>query len=171
MSLVRKLKANQVCQVHVFDVVSGEDRVIYSTEILLLEAPNWHKDGYLIPNGNGVLWKLNVETPTGLQQIVVNVVPDLNNDHVLSPDHESIYMSAYDDWQIYRVPLAGGRALRVSPAADNTFYFLHGVNGDESELAYVNIRGDAENVFSSGRIHLLNWRTVADRVLVNGAGP
>lgn len=42
---------------------------------------------------------------------VINLqgVPPLNNDHVLDGAH--ILLSAYDDWQLYRAPLAAGVAV------------------------------------------------------------
>lgn len=171
MSFVRKLKSNQLSRVHIYDADSGTDRILFETDELLLEATNWHTDGYLIFNGDGVLWKLDVEKPMRLERISIQGIPELNNDHVLSPDHQNIYMSAYEDWQIYKAPVAGGIAERVSPGAEHTLYFLHGVSPDEAELAYVNIRSDAEEVFGSGRIHLLDLKTGDDRTLVGGNGP
>ncbi len=171
MSFVRKLKPNQISRVHVYDAVSGENRILFETDERLLEAPNWHKDGYLIFNGDGVLWKLGIDYPDNIERISIQGIPELNNDHVLSPDHRTIYMSAYDDWQIYKAPVIGGKAERVSPAAEQTLYFLHGVSPDESELAYVNIRLDAEPAFGSGRIHILDLITGTDRTLINGNGP
>jgi hypothetical protein len=170
VSFVRKLKTNQRSRVHIYDAVTRTDQILFETQDLLLEAPNWHKDGYLIFNGDGVLWKLGVNAPNVFERISIQGIPELNNDHVLSPDHQTIYMSAYDDWQIYRAPVAGGVAEQVSPGAEHTLYFLHGVSLDESELAYVNIRRDAEPAFGSGRIHLLNLKTGEDRTLVGGNG-
>lgn len=155
--------------VHVFDASTGEDKVVYETSDCLFEAPNWHQDGHLILNGDGKLWKL---LPGGQPEVIeITGVPELNNDHVLSADHQTIYMSAYEDWQIYKAPASGGEAERVSPAAKNVLYFLHGVNQESTELAYVQIRSDAESPFSSGRIHLLDLNTGEDKALVNGNGP
>lgn len=170
MSFVRKLQEKQLCQVHVHDVLTGQDRVIFTTDEILLEAPNWHKDGYLILNGDGVLWKLDSENPVQLEQISIQGLPELNNDHVLSPDHSNIYMSAYDDWQIYRAPTEGGQAVRVTSNEPGAMYFLHGVSPDESELAYIRIQRDSDMPFSGGRVHLLNLSTGEDRALVNGDG-
>lgn len=170
MSFVRKLNPNQLCQVHIFDVVSGSDQVIFSTDKILLEAPNWHKDGYLILNGDGVLWKLDVDKIQSPETISIQGVPDLNNDHVLSDSHETIYVSAYDDWQIYKAPVTGGLAQQVTPGEPGAMYFLHGVAAGETELAYVRIQLAADKPFGGGRIHLLNLETGFDRTLVDGDG-
>ena len=49
----------------------------------------------------------------GLVRIDLEDLPELNNDHVLDPDGEHIYMSAMDG-HIYRGALAGGEVDRVS---------------------------------------------------------
>lgn len=66
----------------------------------------------------------------------------MNNDHALDPDGEHIFVSAYDDWHIYRAPLAGGQALRVTGKGtpDGMLHFLHGVSPDGQQLAFVGVR-------------------------------
>jgi Tol biopolymer transport system component len=161
----------QHCEVHVFDVETGIDELVYSTTEILLEAPNWHRNGHLILNGNGTLWALEPKPGAVISPINITGVPNLNNDHVLSPDHQNIYVSANDDWHIYRAPAAGGQAVQITKDVAGQLHFLHGVSFDETELAYVQLRLDAEDVFNSGRIHVLNMATGEDRVLVNGDGP
>ncbi|WP_426007279.1 TolB family protein [Paenarthrobacter sp. NyZ202] len=132
----RGLKPHQTCQVNIAGV-SGTTGLLFETDEVLLEAPNWTMDGRsLILNGDGKLWRLDVSTAE-LVQIPLAGVPDLNNDHVLAPDGESIFLSAYDG-HIYRAPLVGGQAERVTPD-DGFFHFLHGVSPDGSELAFVGI--------------------------------
>lgn len=161
----------QRCEVHIFDAVTGVDQMIFSTNQILLEAPNWHTDGHLILNGNGTLWALQPEAGSVIEAIEITGVPNLNNDHVLSPDHQNIYVSANDDWHIYKAPASGGQAGKITKDVPNQLHFLHGVSFDETELAYVQLRLDADDVFNSGRIHVLNLATGEDRVLVNGDGP
>ena len=152
----------QRCEVHVFDVESGVDELVLVTTTILLEAPNWHTDGHLILNGNGRLWALQPEAGSGIEPIEITGVPNLNNDHVLSPDHQNIYVSANDDWHIYKAPASGGQAGKITKDLPNQLHFLHGVSFDETELAYVQLRLDAEDVFNSGRIHVLNLATGED---------
>jgi TolB protein len=140
----RELAAVQVCQVWVHDIVSGQNAMLLQTDKLLLEAPNWSLQGdALILNGAGVLWKLPVEKPV-LQEITISNVPPLNNDHVLDPDGEHIFVSAYDDWHIYRASLNGGAALRISgkEGPEGLFHFLHGVSPDGRHLAFVGVEAE-----------------------------
>lgn len=140
----RTLAKNQRCQVWLHDVQRGENRMIFETSDLLLEAPNWALQGdALILNGNGTLWRLALGS-AHLQPIVINGVPPLNNDHVLDPDGAHIFVSSYDDWQLYKAPLAGGDAVQISgkegPAG--MLHFLHGVSPDGQQLAFVGVQAE-----------------------------
>ncbi|MHC6591459.1 TolB family protein [Arthrobacter sp. C152] len=133
---MRRLQPGQRCEVWIVSA-AGESRLFYATDRLLLEAPNWTVDGQaLVLNGNGKLWRLGLADGS-LEEVRLTGVPDLNNDHVLAPDGETIYLSA-NDGHIYRAPLAGGAATRIT-ADDGSFHFLHGVSPDGKELAYVGI--------------------------------
>jgi hypothetical protein len=137
----------------------------------LFEAPNWTKTGDLILNGDGVLWRLPSDGRGEPSKINISGVPALNNDHVLSPNHDSVYVSAYDDWHIYKSPIGGGSAIRVTKEREHAMHFLHGVNTDESLIAYVHLQLNAEDILTSGRIHIQKTDTVEDRILVGGSGP
>ena len=171
MSFLRILAPGQRCEVHVIDVGTKLDTLVYATDQVLFEAPNWTKNGDLILNGDGVLWSLPSDGGVEPEKIEISGVPELNNDHVLASDHESIYVSAYDDWHIYKAPLTGGSAIRVTQQREHAMHFLHGVNPDETLLAYVQLMLNAPDIFANGRIHLQNILTGEDRVLVNGDGP
>lgn len=136
--MIRTLQAGQRCEVRIASV-TGSGELLYSTDGILLEAPNWTLDNKsLILNGDGKLWRLDASTAE-LAGIPLTGIPDLNNDHVLAPDGETVFLSAVDG-HIYRAPLAGGQAERVTPE-DGWFHFLHGVSPDGKELAYVGIEG------------------------------
>jgi TolB protein len=118
-----------------------EPRLVWETGQVLLEAPNWAPDGVsLILNGDGVLWRLDLQKGS-CEPIPISGVPDLNNDHVLAPDGQSVYVSA-NDWHIYRAPLRGGPAVRVSDDATmpGLMHFLHGVSPDGSRLAFIGLQ-------------------------------
>lgn len=106
---------------------------------ILIEAPNWSLDGKaLFVNGHGLLWRLDLERPdAGLNQIEFEHLPEINNDHVLDPDGEHVYLSA-NDGHIYRGALVGGPVARMTPD-DGAWHFLHGVSPDGSRLAYVQL--------------------------------
>jgi TolB protein len=125
--------------------------VLFETEDLLLEAPNWSLDGSrLYLNGDGALWWLPVDRPDdGVTPVAFEGLPPLNNDHVLDPDGQHVFMSA-DDGHIYRGALTGGQVVRLTPD-DGRWHFLHGVSGDGSRLAYVEI----ETFERPGRLMIL----------------
>lgn len=138
MSPARTLRADQRCRVFVVDPeLSRPELIVESTE-RLFEAPNWSTGGDVILNGDGCLWRLAPTPGSVAERIEIDGVPALNNDHVLAPDGETIYLSA-DDGHIYSAPLAGGRALRVTRDDGVALRYLHGVSPDGSTLAYIRL--------------------------------
>lgn len=172
----RTLAKGQRCEVWVHDVARAENRMIFATTDLLLEAPNWALDGdALILNGNGTLWRLPVDAPK-LHAIDIQGVPPLNNDHVLDPDGVHIFVSSYDDWQLYRAPLAGGKAVQVSgkegPAG--LLHFLHGVSPDGQQLAFVGVQAEINDVnfrFITAEICTLSADGRGFRQITSGGAP
>lgn len=135
--MIRTLQSGQRCEVWIASV-NGQAELLYSSDDVLFEAPNWTLDGSsLILNGDGKLWRLDLNTGS-LEPISLTGVPDLNNDHVLAPDGQGIFVSA-NDGHIYRALLAGGPATRITED-DGFFHFLHGVSPDGAQLAYVGIK-------------------------------
>lgn len=171
----RQLSANQRCQVWVHSVETGENSLLIETSDLLLEAPNWTLQGdALILNGNGVLWRLPLHT-LQLQEITITELPPLNNDHVLDPDGEHIYLSGYD-WHLYRAPLAGGDAIRITgkEGPDGLMHFLHGVSPDGEQLAFVGVRteGQAEPFkLLSAEIYTIDSDGTGYRQITSGGAP
>ncbi|WP_217428304.1 TolB family protein [Microlunatus speluncae] len=137
----RELRPGQQTEIWIAEPATGRvERLLGSREVLL-EAPNWLASGdSLIVNGDGRLWRVDLADGklTGLE---LDGLPPVNNDHVLHPDGETIVISA-NDGQLYRAPLAGGPAERITDAPD-TAHYLHGVSPDGLELAYVELpRGE-----------------------------
>lgn len=132
----RELQPGQRCEVWIASV-TGERELVFTTRDVLLEAPNWTRDGAaFILNGAGKLWRFEIGS-RAISQVPLTGVPDLNNDHVLAPDGTGIYLSA-NDGHIYRAALGGGAATRLTDD-DGYFHFLHGVSPDGDELAYVGV--------------------------------
>jgi TolB protein len=119
---------------------------------MVVEAPNWTLDGrWLIVNGDGRLWRAAAEGAAELELIDVQEISDLNNDHVLAPDGENIYLSA-NNGHIYQAPLAGGRAGRITNTdRPERMHYLHGVSPDGKLLSYIGLEpvddGWSANVF------------------------
>jgi Tol biopolymer transport system component len=139
---MRTLRPGQRAELYVVDVNSGDRRLVYESTTLLFEAPNWTVDGnWLIVNGAGNLYRIAVEGGDP-EQLDLGGVPAINNDHVLSPDGETVYVSA-DDGHLYAVPLAGGSSRRVSNDR-GLHHYLHGISPDGRTLAYIGLGNDAD---------------------------
>ncbi|MDQ1528598.1 MAG: TolB protein [Actinomycetota bacterium] len=132
-----EFEPGQIARIHLHDVVTGEDTVIYESSEVLFEAPNWSGDSLLI-NGNGRLWSLAASPGATPLVIEHENLPPINNDHVLDPRGGAIFLSA-NDGQIYRGELSGGPVEAVTDEED-VKHFLHGVSPDGQRLAYVRLR-------------------------------
>lgn len=161
---LRGLSADRRARIHVFDVTTGIDSVVYETDSLLLEAPNWARDGTLFLNGAGTAWTLSLDSGE-LRPVPFEGLPEINNDHVLDPRGHSVYMSAQDG-QIYRGALDGGAAERVTPDAE-MLHFLHGISPDGDRLAYVRMKTFS---LTGGRLAVLHISSGAETVLDTGDG-
>jgi TolB protein len=132
----RTLRPGQRAEVWIAEVAGGSSQLVYSTDTLLLEAPNWAPDGGLLLNGDGLLWRLELEPEVALQRVPIEDLPPINNDHVLDAKRGLIYLSA-NDGHIYVAPVAGGTAKRITHDS-NRYHFLHDV-GPSATLAFVDI--------------------------------
>jgi TolB protein len=172
----RELAKGQTCQVWIHDTDSGVTTLIFKTTELLLEAPNWTLQGdALILNGAGVLWRLQIQNPK-LEHIEINGAPPFNNDHVLDPDGEHIFLSTYDDWQIYRAHLKGGSAARITgkEGPEGLLHFLHGVSPDGERLAFVGVKAEVSEAsfrFMSAEICTIKSDGTNYRQITEGGVP
>ncbi|MFF0345333.1 TolB family protein [Kribbella sp. NPDC004875] len=131
----RTLRPGQRSELYVVDVATGDRRSVFGSAEVLFEAPNWLPDGTLVVNGNGLLFRVG----DGLEEIKLGGVPAINNDHVVGPDGQTVYVSA-EDGHIYAVPIAGGTGRRVTNDRGPRFHhYLHGVSPDGSTLAYIGL--------------------------------
>ncbi len=131
----RTLRPGQLSELYVAEVDTGEHRLVYSSSTILFEAPNWTPGGELVVNGDGRLFTVD----DGLQEIELGGVPAINNDHVVSPDGTTVYVSA-EDGHLYAVPIEGGAGRRVTNDRGPGFHhYLHGVSPDGQTLAYIGL--------------------------------
>lgn len=137
----RTLSPGQRSQLTLSDI-DGAARVIFESSHVI-EAPNWTPDGeHLIFNSGGQLWRIGVDGRS-VELIDTGPLADLNNDHLISPDGRTLYVSS-DDGHLYALPVEGGVPRRISNIHAAPFhYYLHGISPDGLELAYVAVEGSA----------------------------
>ncbi len=115
--------------VTLYDVASGEKKVIFSGDGFY-QAPNWSPDGkYLMLNTPGKLWRLPLETGVP-EPIETGAVRGINNDHGLSHDGKLIAISAGN---IYTLPAAGGEPKQITNQKPSYF---HGFSPDGKWMAF-----------------------------------
>lgn len=165
----RMLAPGQRARVRVWRRDERSVRAVHESADRLYEAPNWTPDGRLLVNGDGRLWTLPADGSGAPTLVEAAGLPDVNNDHVLSPGGDEVYASA-NDWHIWRVPLAGGAAERITPD-DGAMHFLHGVRPDGARLAYVQLRPEGENWWASATIRTIAVDGTDDRAVTTHPGP
>lgn len=139
----RSLLPGQIAQLVTIDIETGQPHVVLEADEIM-EAPNWTPDRKsLVFNAGGEMWRIDADGMTVPEKIDTGAIRDLNNDHVLSPDGKTIYMSN-NDGHIYAVALSGGEPRRVSNEHETPHhYYLHGISPDGLTLSYVAVEGPA----------------------------
>jgi hypothetical protein len=171
-SALRKPAENRVSQLMTMGVDGVDNRVVYRTSENI-EAPNWSPNGkWLVFNSKGSLWRISADGGTTPERIPTGDVRDVNNDHVLSPDGQTVYFSA--GGHLYAVPFTGGQPRQISndQAPERKFkYYVHGVSPDGKTLAYAGVEAAGGNAW--GRINLYTIPAMggADTRLTNTATP
>jgi Tol biopolymer transport system component len=143
----RALHSGQRAELTIADLDGNTSVIFVADEVI--EAPNWTPDGRsLIFNAGGELWQIPADGSAAPKRIDTGHLRDLNNDHVLSPDGRTVYVSS-DDGHLYALPVAGGTPRRVSNTHDHPHhYYLHGISPDGLTLSYVAVedRGGVRQV-------------------------
>ena len=126
----------------VMDLATGHRKIIYRHPESI-QAPNWTLDGKsLIYNGDGLLFRFDLETNTP-HQLDTGDVTRNNNDHVLTFDGTMLGISSTNPdlggSSIYTVPVTGGQPVEITTAAPS---YLHGWSPDAEWLVYTAERGD-----------------------------
>ena len=161
----------QCSQLTVADRHGRASRIVYQCEHLI-EAPNWSPDGqWLVFNSEGALFKVRADGTDVPVRIDTGEHAPANNDHVLSPDGSTIYLST-DDGRLLAVPFEGGQARVVSnphPPELGFRYYLHGVSPDGGLLAYVGLQAQGAT-FDYG-LYTVPARGGADQLLLRRGVP
>ncbi|MDM9644172.1 hypothetical protein [Rhizobium sp. S163] len=134
--------------VEIYNVKTGEARVIWQTE-RLVEAPNYARDGsYLLLNDEGLLYRLALDGSAKVEHVDTGFATACNNDHGISPDGTRIVISdkvEFGKSAIYTLPIEGGTPQLVTT---NHPSYWHGWSPDGKELAYCGIRGDLFDIYT-----------------------
>ena len=140
----------------VFDIETGEVTTLKEFD-QVIEAPNWSADGkFLTYNAGGRIYKLNLErdnagklTAGEISEVPSYYVDNCNNDHVLSPDGQGLYVSHHtkEDGlsRIYKIFFDGRMPQLVTPLAPS---YLHGITPDGKTLAYCAERNGEYDIYT-----------------------
>lgn len=127
----------------IYTLATGQTRVVLQTDDLI-EAPNWHKSGWLLVNGAGRLYRVPLAAPA-LIPIDTGPLVRCNNDHGFTRDGAAILFSCHRDMgsEIFHLPLSGGPATLLSPQAPSWF---HGTSPDGNSMTYAAARDGKRTV-------------------------
>lgn len=132
----------------VFDIETGETKLLKEFD-RVIEAPNWSADGkFLTYNSEGRIYKFELATGA-ITEVPSHFVDNCNNDHVLSPDGEGLYVSHHtkEDGlsRIYKIFFDGRMPELVTPLAPS---YLHGITPDGKTLAYCAERDGEYDIYT-----------------------
>ena len=126
----------------IFDLAARKMEIVLSREGII-EAPNWTPDGSaLLVNSEGRLFRVPLDRSPCMIPLESGFARRVNNDHGISPDGETIFLSDSTELgasAIYRMSSRGGRP---TPIVTHTPAYWHGVSPDGGTIAYVAQRGD-----------------------------
>jgi TolB protein len=164
MDAIRKLLPGQISRLHIGSIDARESTIVLETDEILVDAPNWTVDGTrLIVNGDGLLWAVRLQGDAVLEGVVLEGIPPLNNDHVLAPDGDHIFLSA-NDGHIYDAALRGGPVRRITNVrGPRRLHFLHGVSPDGTTLAYIGIDLEGDDRWASANVFTIPGRADGTR--------
>ncbi|MEC9344411.1 MAG: hypothetical protein VYD64_11270 [Pseudomonadota bacterium] len=136
---------SEVC---IFDLESAATATIWRTD-RLVEAPNWSRDGrFLVINGDGLLWRLDLAGGTDPVRIDTGFATRCNNDHGISPDGATLVISDSSETGrscIYTLPVEGGVPVRITA---NVPSYWHAWSPDGATLAFTGMRDGNFDIFA-----------------------
>jgi Tol biopolymer transport system component len=140
----RTLQPGQISRLVVIDMATGERRTVHESADAVFEAPNWTvspqwgDDEWLVFNQDGLIYRIPVAGGE-VELVPTGDIDSSNNDHVVSPDGRTLYVSA-EDKHIHAVSLADGTTRRVTHEHGRPFnHYLHGISPDGRTLSYIGL--------------------------------
>lgn len=132
----------------IYDIETGESKLLKKFDCVI-EAPNWSADGkFLTFNSEGRIYKYEIASGD-VTEVPSHFVDNCNNDHVLSPDGEGLFVSHHtkEDGlsRIYKIFFDGRMPELVTPLAPS---YLHGITLDGKMLAYCAERNGEYDIYT-----------------------
>lgn len=128
----------------IYDIATGSTRVVLQ-HAHVIEAPNWHPQGFLVVNSHGLLYRVPIDAPR-MELIPTGFATKLNNDHGFSPDGRTLAISDKTLTQgscIYFLPMEGGEPVRVTEHIPS---WWHGWSRDGHCICYAAARGSKSKI-------------------------
>lgn len=141
------------------DIATGELSVILRTRDLI-EAPNWHPDGWFLVNRDGRLWRAD---RAGLRAVDTGDLARCNNDHGFLPDGRIVF-SCHDGRGAGIFVLDGDGPRPVQDLRPSWWHGAHFGTGGRL-MTYACARGDRRAV----QIATLDLDSGVERVLTHGS--
>ena len=145
-------KTDTTSYVNLVDITTKQIETVHIAD-RHMEAPNWHKENYLLLNSYGRLEKIDLETRE-LSMVPTGSLTALNNDHGLSPNQDQLVLSNFEklgstmeelESSLYIVDVAGGEPQKVST---DKICFWHGWSPDGNTLAYTGYKKGNLDVYT-----------------------
>lgn len=137
--------------------ITTKQREVFWADNDIIEAPNWHKNDFLLVNSGGLLYKIFFANKRK-EQVNTGTAICCNNDHGITFDASEIIISSHDSdnktplaWQtskIYMLPIEGGEARLIT---ENNASFWHGISPDNQTLIYTALRNNQWDIYAISR--------------------
>lgn len=139
--------------VEIINIESGVIKTVWK-DAEIIEAPNWSKDGYLLVNGGGKLYRIYLNN-SRKEELNTDFATTCNNDHGISPDGTQIVIShengdpavpvAWKSSKIYTLPINGGIPKLITK---NNSSFWHGWSPNGKTLIYTALRNGQWDIYA-----------------------
>lgn len=139
--------------VEILDITTKKCEIFWQ-DTQIVEAPNWSKDGFLLVNSEGRLYKIYFSNKRK-ELVDTDFAVNCNNDHGITPDGTRIVISSHDAddtnplaWQtskIYTLPIQGGTPSLVTPING---CFWHGISPDGTTHIYTALRNNQWDIYA-----------------------
>lgn len=135
------------------DIHTQQITIVWEDEALI-EAPNWYGKNQFIVNSEGKMYSIDLVL-NQRNEIYTASVQNCNNDHGLTPDGKTLFISSHDPnpnnpeaWKtskIYKLPISGGIPELITK---NDCSFWHGVSLNGNTILYTANRNGSWDIYS-----------------------